>query len=564
MPSEAKATLSSTPSPRGDRDRFVALAFCWADFLIELDDSETVTFAAGPTEALLGRTPAGCVGLPVLDLVDERDRATVSALLSIARKQGRFDSVLIHLSGSRGRTPGLDLAGYRLDDMVGRFYLALRLAAPVRSRDQHGQPLNRNPHSGLLNTDSFSAVVADRLKESDGDREMTLLSLQGFDELQQRLDPASQDSLMTALGASLRACSVDGDSASQVADDRYVVLHGTKVNALDIQRQIADLARESDPAGQGVSVETASIGIDEQGISPEDMANGLIYTINRFRSAKGSEFNMRSLSTSLSTLVSEAVKSVQKFRQVVASHEFDVAFQPIVDVQDGTIHHYEALCRFHADEEDASPYHYITFAEETGLIPDFDLAMVGKVIHWLKSRPRNDNVSVAVNVSGHSVASLPYVAGLHSLLKESPWVRDRLVFEITESARMDDLPAANRFIQGLRGQGYEVCLDDFGAGAANFQYLSTLEVDVVKLDGSAVHNAQNAVKGEAFLRALVNLCRNLGVKTIAEMVDDQKGLDFVRRCGVDFAQGYFIGRPATDITTFADNRPAALFPGKRR
>jgi len=185
------------------------------------------------------------------------------------------------------------------------------------------------------------------------------------------------------------------------------------------------------------------------------------------------------------------------------------------------------------------------------------------VVQWLAKAPRQQNVSVAVNLSGNSVTSLPYIAGLHGLLKENPWTRNRLMFEITESARMEDLTAASRFIQGLRGEGYEVCLDDFGAGAANFQYLSTLEVDVVKLDGSAVRNAQRAVKGEAFLKALVNLCRNLGVATIAEMIDDKKGLAFVRNCGVDYVQGYLFGKPSQDIRHFDKSRTDSLFPDRR-
>jgi len=112
-------------------------------------------------------------------------------------------------------------------------------------------------------------------------------------------------------------------------------------------------------------VETGSIDIDRKGISDTDLANGLIYTINRFRTAQGNAFNIKSLSTSLSNLVSEAVRSVQTFRQVVATGSFDVALQPIIDVHHGDIHHYEALCRFTSSEGGDSPYQHITFAEET-------------------------------------------------------------------------------------------------------------------------------------------------------------------------------------------------------
>ena len=99
-------------------------------------------------------------------------------------------------------------------------------------------------------------------------------------------------------------------------------------------------------------------------------------------------------------------------------------------------------------------------------------------------------VSLAVNISGMSVDNAEYAKQLHALLDADSWLKHFMLFEITESARVADLKKANAFVQGLRGKGFHVCLDDFGAGAASFQYLSVLEVDVVKLDGSAVKNAQ--------------------------------------------------------------------------
>jgi EAL domain-containing protein (putative c-di-GMP-specific phosphodiesterase class I) len=192
----------------------------------------------------------------------------------------------------------------------------------------------------------------------------------------------------------------------------------------------------------------------------------------------------------------------------------------------------------------------ITFAEDVGLIWHFDLAMAKKVVEWLQPR-RANKYKIAVNISGQSIANPAYHAKLFALLEANPWTSENMLFEITESARIADLADANQFFQTLRKKGYEVCLDDFGAGAASFQYLASLDVDVVKLDGSAVKNALAAKKGRAFLSALTKLCKDIGVETVAEMVDDAETLNFVRDCGVDFAQGYLFGKPAIDITVFA-------------
>src|SRR5262249_23086266 len=203
-------------------------------------------------------------------------------------------------------------------------------------------------------------------------------------------------------------------------------------------------------------------------------------------------------------------------------------------------------------------YKYITFAEETGLINEFDIAMARKCVEWLRKN-RSDRVSIAVNISGMSVDNADYARQLHELLDADSWLNKFLVFEITESARVADLKKANTFVQALRNKGFHVCLDDFGAGAASFQYLSVLEVDVVKLDGSAVKNAMSAPKGRAFLKALTTLCKTMEVETIAEMVDSKEGLEFVRDCGVEYVQGFLFGKPDADPWSFIKKLDRKLF-----
>lgn len=558
----AKSATPASASLKAERDRFVALAFCWADALIELDDNEKVVFAGGATAPLLGRKSKDLIGLPVGDLIAPPDRALLRSLLSIARKRGRIENVGIRLQGTGGATAPLSFAGYRLDDLGGHYFLAFRMATAAAKAAARGA--TRDADSGLYDANGFADVITQHIETRDAkseDSQMTLIALPDFEELRERMGEEEEHNLLNTVGACLRASSVDGDSAARIADDRYGLVHDNDLDIDGLESQIVDFTREFDPQGIGVQVETATIEVDAEALAEEDLASGLIYTINQFRTAKGSEFNIKNLSTNLSILANKAAKSVSDFKHVVAEAKFDIAFQPIIDVATGEIHHYEALCRFHASDKDASPYEYITFAEETGLIADFDMAMASKVMQWLANTPR---YRVAINISGFSVSNLKYVDDLNKLLRGNTWARDRAIFEITESARLEDLGAANHFIQTLRKQGHEVCLDDFGAGAANFQYLSTLEVDVVKLDGSAVRNAQRARKGKAFLKALVGLCRELDIDTIAEMVDDESGLRFIRDCGVKYVQGYLFGKPSRDIKVFEKQRMKHLFPSSRR
>lgn len=553
---------------KAERDRFVALSFCWADLLLEIDRNLTIVFAAGATAAFTGYDPRAIKGKLLTDIVAPSDVSLAGQLFKMAIKRGRIDNEMLHLRGPASKLLAMSLAGYCLDSTAGNFYLALRMAGGEAKAAAAQVP--RDEASGLYTGDTFTEVAADRLKkmaERGEKAEVSMIHLPGITDLKKRLDPEAEKSLLHTVGACLKANSVGGDTAVTVGDGRYSLIHQAGVDVAEIAGQIEEFARLADPTGEGIKVESATIVVgDANTVSEEDLAKGLMYTLNQFRDAAGKDFSIRNLSANINSLVGEAVKAVNDFRRVVSFGEFDVALQPIVDVNNGDIHHYEALCRFRASDKDESPYRYITFAEETGLIHDFDIAMARKVVDWLGKMPRNsDKYRAAVNVSGFSVGKPSYVEALHQLIKENPWTKGKLMFEITESSRMSDLESANRFIQDLRKQGYHVCLDDFGAGAASFQYLSSLDVDVVKLDGSAVKNARRASKGRAFLSALTELCTRLGVETIAEMVDDVDGLEFVRECGCDYVQGYLFGKPSKEVRDFSPLPHISLFqPGAKR
>jgi len=137
-------------------------------------------------------------------------------------------------------------------------------------------------------------------------------------------------------------------------------------------------------------------------------------------------------------------------------------------------------------------------------------------------------------------------------------LKNRLMFEVTESSAIDDLRLAQRHIATLQGLGLKVCLDDFGSGASSFAYLQQLSIDVVKIDGSYVRELASSGRDGAMIRHLVGLCHELGVEVVAEMVETQAIEDVLRKSGVDYAQGWLYGQPASEPTfpTLAPVQPA--------
>ncbi len=538
------------------------MSFCWADLLFEMDESGKLAFATGATEPFVGKKAANLVGSNFAELFIPEELPDVQQFLRGVSQRGRFDTSILKLKRKQGLPLPVMAAGYCLD---GVFYVALRMRSG--SMSSATDRVERNEKTGLVNHEAFSETASQRIKqlaEMGQKAEVSILSLEGFGDLKGRLPGAVADNLLARVGETLRANAVDGDAATQIGDNQFSLVHQNSLDMAQLTAQIQELAKSADPKGEGVKIDTASLNMEgAETLTQEDMAKGLLYAMNSFQREAGKGFNLADLSTNIKTLVAKGVSEVNGFKRVVAEGKFFVALQPIIDIKNGDVHHYEALCRFNTAVPGESPYRYITFAEETGLIHDFDLAMAKKVVDWLSKMPRNnDKYRVAVNISGFSIGVPQYVEALHKLIKENPWTQGKLMFEITESSRMSDLEAANSFIQALRKKGHHVCLDDFGAGAASFQYLSALEVDVVKIDGSAVKNAQKAPKGRAFLSALTELCTRLGVETIAEMIDTPETLSFVRDCRCDYVQGFLFGKPSANLADFNPLPSINLF--KRR
>jgi EAL domain-containing protein (putative c-di-GMP-specific phosphodiesterase class I) len=555
------AKIERMDALREERDRFVALAFCAADMLLETDGQQVIAFAAGATRALTGRAPEELAGSKLRDLVAPKDRLFVDALLREMRPGARLDPVVAHLAAPGGSTPPLSLSGYRLPDMPGRYFFALKLGTPPVD-PAVARSLSHDAESGLYDRESFARIAAHRANataKNDEPLQLTLFRLEKMAELRHRLDEETNQGLVATIGATLRASAEGGDAAGRLDEDSYGIVHKPGLDLEGVKAKVESYAREADPDGIGITISFGTMAADTFGMSEADALRALQYSLEQF-CADGSPPVMGSLTEGLENLARDTAHRMSGLRRIIAEDLFVVAFQPIVEVKTRRIAHFEALARFDAERIGESPYEMVVFAEATGLICDFDLAMCRKVLTWMSERGGDAERSphIAANLSGRSLGNVSFIAALHDLLKSYPGLRSRMIFEITESARIADLELANRFIQSLRAAGHKVCLDDFGAGAAAFQYLRALEVDIVKIDGQYLRGAVDGGKSHAFLKAMAGLCRDLEIEMIAEMVEDRRYLPLIDDCGIRYAQGYLFGRPETDIAHFLPaERPRA-------
>jgi EAL domain-containing protein (putative c-di-GMP-specific phosphodiesterase class I) len=234
-----------------------------------------------------------------------------------------------------------------------------------------------------------------------------------------------------------------------------------------------------------------------------------------------------------------------RLRRALAQDLFVLHFQPIVSLADGQVAHYEALLRL-ADEPDArlvAPASFLPAAERYGLIRDIDRMVLEKVTTLLGGGRGGQRLSIAMNLSALSVTDSGMLALIERRLAAHGVEPSRLVIEVTETASISDMERARAFCEGVQTLGCAIALDDFGAGFGSFHYLKHLPFRYLKIDGDFIRGLPGSANDQLVVKALVGLVRGMGSRTIAEFVGDAPTLRLLRDYGVDYAQGFQVGRP---------------------
>lgn len=516
--------------------RYVAFSFASSDLLIELAADSQIQFVTGATAELLGAEARALMGRKFIDLVDRADRATISEAIAGLRPGHRLPQHTI--SFTLGRTP-FHLTGFRLPDDPDRVYLA---GSRALIADPRVLGIARDGETGLLSRSDFTALVEDQielLSSAGEDAALTLLQVDDLEGLRRRVGPTRANALLRDVGDALRTFSIGGDTAGRLDDEKYGIVHQPMQSVTALVTRLTDLIRKTDPSGKS-GVVRQTISLSEHGLDGREAAQAIRYAVNRFVDADANEFDIRNLEDGLEREMSDTVERIRVLKRTIAADSFTLVFQPIVAFADRIIKHHEALTRF---ANGGSPHETIVFAESVGMVADFDLAVARKVRDFVRDTSRGAPVRIAVNLSARSLESDLFVDALRALMAEEPALRPAILFEVTESYKVKELERANTIIQRLRGDGHKLCLDDFGAGGASFDYIQVLDVDVVKLDGIYVRRMLESQRDSFILEAMAALCRKLRIETVAEFVETEDQAHRLHALGVRYGQGWLFGKP---------------------
>jgi EAL domain-containing protein (putative c-di-GMP-specific phosphodiesterase class I) len=229
----------------------------------------------------------------------------------------------------------------------------------------------------------------------------------------------------------------------------------------------------------------------------------------------------------------------------IRDHQLRVFFQPCLDLESGSVDRVEALLRWqHPREGLIGPSMFLPDAERTGMLPAITALVLDEALAQCSAlRRRGVNLSVSVNLSVRNLLDETLTEQVVAALAKYSVPAHALEFEVTETTAMTDPVRSVNALTSLRGLGVTIAIDDYGTGYSSLAYLQTLPVQTLKIDRSFVSKMNTDETDASIVRSTIDLARSLGVRVMAEGVEDAGTLDALRELGCDGAQGYFLGRP---------------------
>jgi diguanylate cyclase (GGDEF)-like protein len=404
-----------------------------------------------------------------------------------------------------------------------------------------------DPLTNLLNRAAFRELLENVVEAGRTGAPSALLyfDLDNFKLINDSLGHTAGDTVLAEVAAVLRDCVRSHDVPGRFGGDEFGVL--LKDVSLPEANSIAERIRTRleelhfSNAGRMFAI-GSSIGIAIiDGTAPAEAviacADSACYGAkvrgrNRIEVYNGNDETMADLR--------EQAPRAAEIKEAIRTEGLEILFQPIVDVQTAIPIQYEVLMRLPSRGKLVPPGAFVPAAERYNLMPEIDRQVITKALRYLVS---NNKLRLAINLSGQSFGDAALPDFIEASFKAAAVDPKRVMFEITETAVISNLPAARSVMNRLHGAGFLFALDDFGAGFSSFTYLKNLIADYLKIDGSFVRDAETGQSDWTFVELINDVAHRLKIKSIAEFVEQEATVQKLRAIGVDFAQGYFFGRP---------------------
>lgn len=408
--------------------------------------------------------------------------------------------------------------------------------------------------TGLLNRRRFRSELDQYTSFTaryGGQGAVMVIDIDGLKEVNDRLGHQAGDTLIRRVAEVLRERVRATDLVARLSGDEFAVLmpQTDTAGALQLGEDLRSQVAEGLPLNLDLGDASISVGITMFGGQGGMGAEAVLVAADQaMYQAKAEGRNRIMLFHAPGENGGNARRTQTtsaRIRDALTQNRLRLATQPIRSLASGGIERYELLLRMTSEDGELLPAaSFIEAAERSGMIQELDRWVVTQALRMIGDRERaGAPVSLHMNISGASMTDLSVLEYIERRLDEGEADPARCTFEITQTARIEDYDAAAGFADRLSEFGCEVAIDDYGAGFGSFAYLKKVPFDVIKIDGAFVREMPRNDADQLTVKAIVDIARGLGKRTIAEFVEDEATTQMLREYGVDMAQGFHLGRP---------------------
>jgi diguanylate cyclase (GGDEF)-like protein/PAS domain S-box-containing protein len=500
--------------------------------------------------------------MEVIRLVDEETGNVVEDPVKRCLREGRFNgfnsrNLLIGKDGMRIAvqetvTPRMDE-----DGTVAGVVLAFRDVTEVRQLERYmAYHASHDDLTGLLNRREFENQLSNALRSARLEQKHHALLYMDLDQFKVVNDTCGHmggDQLLKKLTSQLRALVRESDSLARLGGDEFGILlmgcdmQNAEKMANKVRHEVHDFRFPWEGQSFQIGVSVGVAGVTAQSGSLAEVLSAADAACYVAKETGRNRVHVYSTDDEALRAHQGQIQWVQKIRNALNEDRFCLYGQSIVSLKDITdLAQIEILLRMReSDGTIVSPAAFIPAAERFQLMPEIDRYVVGQILKFIRlSGGRLAEQTVfSINLSGQSLCEEGFMHYLADLIEGSGIHPGRFCFEVTETAAIANFRYASRLLAVLHSMGCRLSLDDFGNGLSSFSYLKNFHADFLKIDGSFVRNMAKDLKDYALVQAINNIGQMMSMKTIAEFVEDADIIAKLREIGVDYAQGYGIGRP---------------------
>ena len=561
---EYRSLLAELDAHSANQDHRIASLLSAMRFGILFEDNASRIEYANPALRRLWRLPPEIplAGRPTSDLIElSGNTGTVpSQFADRLLKQppkGQSDTTEIGLSDGRTLTqlmhPVRDIGG----KLIGRLWIYEDVTREKQTAENLAYLAERDPLTGLCNRHRFQEELHKMVSQAhrfSRSAAVLFFDLDEFKHVNDSFGHGVGDTLLVRIAGELRPMTRRNETLARLGGDEFAVLlpEAVEQDAIRVASRISRAISSIPFQAQGRVIRvTVSIGIalyPTHGTSAEELVAHADSAMYQAKQAGKNGWRVYRADLDRSSNGVLALGWNERISRAIEQNQITIQFQGIHD-RAGKLRCAEALVRIKdpaAAHGVLMPSSFIRVAESSGLIVEIDRWVLEEAIATLARNPQLP--AVAVNLSARSIEAFSRSAIIAELLRQYRVAPARLNVELTETAAVADIEAAQMFIESLRQLGCMTGLDDFGTGFSSFAYLLRLKVDYVKIDGIFIQDLTRNEESRVLVQSMVDVSHGLHKLAVAEFVEDGETAALLAEMGVDLFQGHHFAEPQDDVT----------------